>query len=708
MATDLTGLKVKDTYNSLLKIGDNSSLSATPDRISDGLGNESAIWLSTARVGIGSTPDSNYTLTVSNNIKTQSLDASGAITASSIQLTGGSGTQGTMSWNTDEETIDVVQNGAVLQLGQETHVHVKNQSGATINDGTPVYVTGTLGASGRLTVAPMIADGSIEAKYFLGVTTEDIPNGEDGKVTTFGKIRGLNTSAYSEGQTLYVSASTAGYWQTTPPAAPALDLEVAIVINSHANNGTIFVRAQQGQYLGMLHDVYLSSPANNQFLVYNSTTSRWENQGIASVGSINLDSVTDNGNTTTNNISVGDITAGNMTLSGYLRGAGTFVIDPSPYADDAGVVQILGDLRVDGTTTTINSTTVTIDDKNIVLASGSATAADANGAGLTIDGASATMTYNSTSDRFVFNKDIQTNLVGNLTGNVTGDLTGNADTASTLATARNIAVDGAVTGNADFDGSGDITITTTVNHNHDADYVNVTGDTMTGDLDFNDDVKAKFGTGDDLTVYHNATNSLIDNATGSILIRNLADDQDIVLASDDGAGSITDYLRVDGSEGSVNLYHYGSKKLETTATGVSVTGAFSGNLDTSSISGSTIDINGTTRINLQYNGTTQAFVDSTGFNISGGLALTGVDGISLTDEDSTTDSYFHANTDYDAGIYTVTSNARYGADYIQVDGLDSRSNTRFTISPKDISSPDPYAYLYIGGDNNQLTINQIN
>ena len=713
MATDLTGLKVKDTYNSLLKIGDNSSLSATPDKISDGLGNESILYLSTSQVSIGTLPATGYDLTVNSAIKTGSIDIVGAATAATLRLTGGSGSQGTLSWNTDEETVDIIQNGATLQVGQEVQVHVKNQTGSTITDGTPVYVTGTLGSSGRLTVAPMIADGSIEAKYFLGVTTEDIPNGEDGKVTTFGKIRGLNTSAYAPGTTLYVSSTTAGFWQTTPPVSPALDLEVAIVINQHANNGTLFVRANNGQYLGMLHDVYLNSVADNQLLVYNATNSRWENQGIASIGAINLDTVTDNGNTTTNSISVGDINAGNVTLTGYLRGAANFVIDPAAHGDETGVVQILGDLRVDGTTTTINSTTVTINDKNIVLAEGSALPGDANGAGITIDGAAASMTYNSTSDRFVFNKDIETNLVGN----VTGDLTGNADTASALAASVNIEVDGAVTGNADFDGSGDITITTTVNHNHDDRYytetesdnrfVNVAGDTMTGDLDFNDDVKAKFGTGDDLTVYHNATNSFIDNATGSILIRNLADDQDIVLASDDGAGSITDYLRVDGSEGSVKLFHYGSEKLVTTATGVSVTGAFSGNLDTSSISGSTIDINGTTRINLQYNGTTQAFVDSTGFNISGGLALTGVDGISLTDEDSTTDSYFHANVDYDAGLYTVTSNARYGADYIQVSGLDSRSNTRFTISPKDISSPDPYAYLYIGGNNSNTAPNTL-
>ena len=49
-------------------------------------------------------------------------------------------------------------------------------------------------------------------------------------------------------------------------------------------------------------------------------------------------------------------------------------------------------------------------------------------------------------------------------------LNGNAATASKLATAKNIAIAGAVTGNANFDGSANITITTSVSHNHDSLY----------------------------------------------------------------------------------------------------------------------------------------------------------------------------------------------------------------------------------------------
>src|SRR6056300_1929399 len=99
----------------------------------------------------------------------------------------------------------------------------------------------------------------------------------------------------------------------------------------------------------------------------------------------------------------------NICLTGSLNGPATFTIDPAAHGDNTGTVVIAGNLQVDGTTTTINSTTLTVDDKNIVLASGSADAATADGAGITIDGANATLTYSSSSDSFDFNKDVTVN-----------------------------------------------------------------------------------------------------------------------------------------------------------------------------------------------------------------------------------------------------------------------------------------------------------
>ena len=106
---------------------------------------------------------------------------------------------------------------------------------------------------------------------------------------------------------------------------------------------------------------------------------------------------------------------GNIVTTGYLAGPATFTIDPAAVGDNTGTVVIAGSLQVDGTTTTINSTTMTVDDLNLTLASGAANAAAANGAGITVDGASATITYDGISDEWDFNKNV------NVTGTVTAD-----------------------------------------------------------------------------------------------------------------------------------------------------------------------------------------------------------------------------------------------------------------------------------------------
>jgi len=135
-----------------------------------------------------------------------------------------------------------------------------------------------------------------------------------------------------------------------------------------------------------------------------------------------------------------------------------------------GDVTVSGDLTVNGTMTAVNSTTVTIADKNLTLASGAASAAVADGAGITVAGANATINYASGTDTWDFNKSVKVtgglevttsltaptfigNLTGNVTGNLTGEVTGNASTATALKTARNIQ-------GVSFDGTAPITVVT--------------------------------------------------------------------------------------------------------------------------------------------------------------------------------------------------------------------------------------------------------
>ena len=77
-----------------------------------------------------------------------------------------------------------------------------------------------------------------------------------------------------------------------------------------------------------------------------------------------------------------------------------------------GGVTMSGNLTVNGTTTTINSTTLSVDDKNITLADGAADSSAADGAGITIDGASATLTYTHSGTKWNVNKDFD------VTGNI--------------------------------------------------------------------------------------------------------------------------------------------------------------------------------------------------------------------------------------------------------------------------------------------------
>ena len=85
--------------------------------------------------------------------------------------------------------------------------------------------------------------------------------------------------------------------------------------------------------------------------------------------------------------------------------SGELTIDPTP-AGGAGKVVIQGDLQVDGTTTTINSTELTINDKSIVLANNAASAAEADSAGIVIGGVGAQIYWNRSTNTWVFNRNV--------------------------------------------------------------------------------------------------------------------------------------------------------------------------------------------------------------------------------------------------------------------------------------------------------------
>lgn len=153
-------------------------------------------------------------------------------------------TEGQLTWDTAEKTLSLGLNGGdtVLQVGQETHYRVRNNSGTQIPDGTVVRFSGVLGSSGIITVVPALADGTYPSSYIIGVTTENISHGADGLVAAFGKVRGIDTSAFAVGDVLYASPTVAGGFTTRKPSTSQNIVSIAAVLSSHANNGVIFVR----------------------------------------------------------------------------------------------------------------------------------------------------------------------------------------------------------------------------------------------------------------------------------------------------------------------------------------------------------------------------------------------------------------------------------------------------------------------------------
>ena len=115
----------------------------------------------------------------------------------------------------------------------------------------------------------------------------------------------------------------------------------------------------------------------------------------------------------------------------------------------------------------------------------------------------------------------------------------------------------------------------------------------THELLFSDNGQARFGTGEDLKIYHDGSHSYIEDVgTGNLRIRG----QQIEMYNPDGSESIADF-NVDGA---ITLYHNGSSKFATASTGIAVTGTLTGatNLVTQVASGSTDAMNTNDTFNI--------------------------------------------------------------------------------------------------------------
>jgi len=197
---------------------------------------------------------------------------------------------GKVRWNDSDGTIEVMLKGGnvTLQIGQELITRVVNKTGANLleSEYKVVYISGAQG--NRLKCGLAIANNDIFSNTTLGLVTENITNNTEGFITSSGLVRGINTTGslqsetWLEGDVLYLSPTIAGQLTNIQPIAPDHLTMVGYVVNPHITQGSIYVKVQVGYSLNELHNVLITTPTNDDALIYESSTSLWKNKSILS------------------------------------------------------------------------------------------------------------------------------------------------------------------------------------------------------------------------------------------------------------------------------------------------------------------------------------------------------------------------------------------------------------------------------------------
>ena len=262
---------------------------------------------------------------------------------------------GVMRWNNTDGTVNLGLLGgqSTLKIGQETIARVVNGTGVNLLRSQYKVVKVTSAQGQRLQVNLAQANNDNNSVDTIGIVSENINNNQEGYIKILGQLEEINTTGSLQGETwadgdvLYLSPTTAGAITNIKPLATAGHIVVlGYVEYSHINHGKIFVKILNGWEIDELHNVWInpSTQANNDLLVYNSTSQLWENKTVVSALGYTPANQTININTSSPLTGGGDLSA-NRTLSindaaadGTTKGAATF--SANDFNSSSGVISI--------------------------------------------------------------------------------------------------------------------------------------------------------------------------------------------------------------------------------------------------------------------------------------------------------------------------------------------------------------------------------
>ena len=185
------------------------------------------------------------------------LDASGSISEPIVNISGLSGaistvdtiafdttyattlTAGQIGWNGNNTLgLGMIGGNVIQHTGEDTFFYVKASS--AITKGQLCMFTGAVGSSGVVTAAPATAIPYAEA--IIGVAAENIALNGFGLVQNTGTLKGVDTSAFLDGDILYYnSAVTGGFTKTFPTSGPIV-IAAAVAKAGSGGSGILTIR----------------------------------------------------------------------------------------------------------------------------------------------------------------------------------------------------------------------------------------------------------------------------------------------------------------------------------------------------------------------------------------------------------------------------------------------------------------------------------
>lgn len=327
--------------------------------------------------------DSRYLQTESDTlatVTTRGATTTNAITVGGLTVNGNSSLAGDVT-NVDSITFDLtaaedpsvgklywVSNGGTLHyglgggnvhlsIGSQRVTYVRNADSTEIVKGQVVYLFGAQGDRPSVKLAYNTSD--VTSAKTLGLAAENIPVSGDGWVMSDGTLDGVNTSAYSPGDILWLGSSP-GTYTVTKPTAPNHLVFIGVVQKVNPGAGQIYIKVQNGSELDELHDVSIVSPQNNDSLFYDSAATVWKNYAPSAART---------------NLGLGTIATQNANsvaiTGGAINGTSIGVTTPSTgkftTLQATGNVTVDGNLTVGGTTTTVSAQNLSVSDNLIYL-----------------------------------------------------------------------------------------------------------------------------------------------------------------------------------------------------------------------------------------------------------------------------------------------------------------------------------------------------